>query len=56
MAVLSKEEGSIIRVKNKQIPLTRMENLASTILKINVSNLIQIVTLTNEVKKFQEKN
>lgn len=53
MAGLSKE--SMIRVDNIKIPLSQIENLASFMLKLDLTDFTQVITLKEEVEKFQNK-
>ncbi|WP_144536962.1 helix-turn-helix transcriptional regulator [Bacillus thuringiensis] len=51
MAGLSKE--STILVEDIKIPLSRIESIASFLLTVNLSDFAQILTLKEEVEKFQ---
>lgn len=53
MAGLSKE--STILVEDIKIPLSRIESIASFMLKVNLSDFAQILTLKEEVEKFQSE-
>lgn len=53
MARLSKE--STIRVNNTKIPLSEIVSLASFMLKLDLTDFSQVITLKEEIEKFQNK-